>query len=381
MPGALVPRPALLAALRERALRPAPLLLAGPPGAGKTTLLAWLAGELERQGAAPVYLDLFGAASSPAAFVEAALDALPAGRFAERLGEAQALRSLAAAGRAQAAEAVLGVLRLLAALEASDGRPVVLLLDEPTEIRSLAYFKGLREVQAALADALSRRRSGTVVATSFPTQSTAFLPFERQDVAPLSAAEIGAVVPGPRGRDLLRGSFGWAYAVRALAETGGDVRAAWQHEMQQGGRLEAACRGTYESLLLRSRGYGMSKALLAQVALREGQNLTELYRRVRRSPGATRDYLGWLLGVDVLRSERKRYFFSDGLLRLWLLLHCRGRLARARDVEQAAEALFAPAGAAEAALPEAPEAVGAGAARELAAAADRLRRDSLIEID
>jgi hypothetical protein len=36
------------------------------------------------------------------------------------------------------------------------------------------------------------------------------------------------------------------------------------------GRLEQACRHTYEVLLLRSRGYGMSKAVLAAVAAEEG---------------------------------------------------------------------------------------------------------------
>ena len=71
--------------------------------------------------------------------------------------------------------------------------------------------------------------------------------------------------------------------------------------MAPGGRLERLCRHTYETLLLRSRGYGMSKAVLGAVAEEEGLNLTALVARLGRTPGAVRDYLGWLLGVDALR--------------------------------------------------------------------------------
>ena len=82
--------------------------------------------------------------------------------------------------------------------------------------------------------------------------------------------------------------------------------------MARGGRLERLCRHTYETLLLRSRGYGMSKAVLGAVAEEEGLNLTALVGRLGRSPGAIRDYLGWLLGVDALRMVGKRYFYVDG---------------------------------------------------------------------
>ena len=91
--------------------------------------------------------------------------------------------------------------------------------------------------------------------------------------------------------------------------------------MARGGRLERLCRHTYETLLLRSRGYGMSKAVLGAVAEEEGLNLTALVGRLGRSPGAIRDYLGWLLGVDALRMVGKRYFYVDGLVRWWVRLH------------------------------------------------------------
>src|SRR5262245_60936978 len=138
--------------------------------------------------------------------------------------------------------------------------------------------------------------------------------------------------------------------------------------MSLGGRLEAACRHTYESLLLRSRGYGMSKAVLAAVAEEEGLNLTALVARIGRTPGAVRDYLQWLVGVDALRMTRKRYSYVDGLLRLWVRLHARGVPPSTDEIARAAR-----------------EAVGGGAPEEAEPApvvvAVPARRDSLMEID
>ena len=116
----------------------------------------------------------------------------------------------------------------------------------------------------------------------------------------------------------------------------GDLITAWAREMAPGGRLEAACRHTYESLLLRSRGYGMSKAVLSAVAEEEGLNLTALVPRLGRTPGAVRDYLGWLLGVDALRQVKKRYYFVDGMVRLWVRLHARGAPPSVARIEQTA---------------------------------------------
>jgi hypothetical protein len=137
--------------------------------------------------------------------------------------------------------------------------------------------------------------------------------------------------------------------------------------MAAGGALECAARHTYETLLLRSRGYGMSKALLATVADEEGLNLTALVARLGRTPGAVRDYIGWLLGVDALRSAGKRYFYVDGLLRWWVRLHGRGTPVEAPELRAAAERLLAAAG--DEPLPaEAPAAAPA-------------RHDQLMEID
>jgi hypothetical protein len=353
-PGPELPRPELLAALVSRVKAGPALVLSGPPGAGKTTLLQGLAGALTRDGWVPVYLDLMGAASSPERFVAAALAALPAEWFGQRLAQATEIRRLAGAGPA--------------------GRPVALLLDEATEIRSLAYFAGLREVDRLLHAALAERRRGTLLATSFPTLARRLWPgLEHFEAPPLAPAELAGLMREPAEREALtRAAFGWPRYVRILLERcadGASLEDAWAHEMSAGGRLEAACRHTYEALLLRSRGYGISKAALAVVAEHEGLNLTALVTRIGRTPGAVRDYLQWLVGVDALRMLRKRYFFVDGLLRLWVRLHARGVPATADEVRRAAR-----------------EATGGrGAPPPASEAAERVRfvprHDSLIEID
>jgi AAA ATPase domain len=370
VPDPELPRPALLDRVLARVTQGAPVLLTGPPGAGKTTILLAVARSLAARGWAPVYLDMMGAASSPERFVVAFLDALPADSFGALLGRATQLRRLAEPG-GDGASAVRALFSLWAALVETGGRPAALLLDEPTEIRSLAYFAGLRESAAEMGQALRRRTRGTLMATSYATQARALWgDVETIEVPPLSAAEMESVLStlglGARAPAILRASFGWPRYARPLVERlrqGDDLETAWAEEMAPGGRLETACRHTYETLLLRSRGYGMSKAVLAAVADDEGANLTTLVARLGRSPGAIRDYLGWLLDVDALRVSRKRYYYVDGMVRDWVRLHARGRSATAKELREAARAAV---GSAAGATPEPAPAAG---------------RDSLMEID
>ncbi|MET0555470.1 MAG: ATP-binding protein [Vicinamibacteria bacterium] len=364
--------------LAERTRRPGPAFLTGPPGAGKTTLLLRVKAHLERAGWTCVYLDLMAAASSPDRFVTAALDVMPVEAFGARLPEAVRIRRLASSGREHEAAAVDALFALWASLPATGARPVALLFDEATEIRSLAYFKGLREVHRPFLDALARRGAGTLCATSYPSHARRLWPeLDAMEAAPLGAADVAAALDRAGLRadaDLLvRATAGWARYVRVLIDALGDRRdpvAAWAEEMAPGGRLDLACRHTYEALLLRSRGYGMSKAVLATVADEEGLNLTALVGRLGRTPGAVRDYLVWLVGVDALRMVKKKYFFVDGILRAWVRLHGRGRPPSAAELRQAALAITAaPATDAE---PEPAPVEDAPAAS---------RHDRLMEID
>jgi hypothetical protein len=54
-----------------------------------------------------------------------------------------------------------------------------------------------------------------------------------------------------------------------------------------------------------------------------------------------RDYLVWLVGVDALRMVKKKYFFVDAVLRVWVRLHGRGRPPSAAELRQAALAITA----------------------------------------
>ena len=312
--------------LPTRAQASPPLLVTGPPGAGKTTLLVEASAALRAAGWEPVYLDLLGAASSPERFVRAATSALPAAARAERDRDVGRILGFAGEGKARAADAVRALFDLWASLDAIDGRPAALILDEVTEIRSLAYFAGLREVDVAFGEALVARPRGTVLATSRRTAARGSWPaVEVVPVPPVSASGLAAALAAARvpgdAEALASAAFGLPGYLDALLDEGGDVERAWTAGMARGGRLETACRSTYETLLLRSRGYGMSKAVLGAVAEEEGLNLTALVARLQRSPGAIRDYLGWLLGVDALRVDHKRYFYVDGLVRWWVRLH------------------------------------------------------------
>jgi len=328
-----------------------PLLLTGPPGSGKTTLLHAAVDALAAEGWQPVYLDLLAAATSPERFVQAALGALPEGLEGRAAARAREADQLSRAGRREGGRAVQALLSAWAALDTVEGRPIALVLDEATEIRSLAYFSGLREVDAPFGAALAARPRGTLLATSFPGVARKFWPqMATLAMPPLSAAELQteARMRGLRvdGSALAAASFGWPRYARILLERleqGMALATAWAEEMALGGRLEQACRHTYEVLLLRSRGYGMSKAVLAAVAAEEGLNLTALVGRLGRTPGAIRDYLGWLLAVDALRTTRKRYYYVDGVLRLWVRLHARGVRASEEEILACARELLAAA--------------------------------------
>jgi hypothetical protein len=268
-----------------------------------------------------------------------------------------------------------------ALLDAWRELPAVLLFDEPTEIRSLAYFPGLRDVAAQFGAALEARRAPTVLASSFERQSVQLWPaLPLMRLAPLTA-EDAPDVPA----EALAASFGWPRYLRVLAGAR-DLRATWVREMHAGGALESACRATYESLLLRSRGYGITKALLGVLAENEGLTLTDAVRHLGRSAGAVRDYLEWLLLVDAARATSRRYHYVDGMLRLWVRLHATGTPPSAEAIESACDEALRSAERHEAiAIVGGPERRRSERPAEPAPPAEpeapRRKPDTLVEID
>jgi len=370
MSGTRFPRGAA-SGLPDLAQHGTPIFVTGPCGAGKTTLLIETADALRAQGWEPAYLDLMGAASSPERFVRTAVQSLPGIVREERAPVIARILGHARGGKDHAADGVRALFDLWSGLDEAGGRPIALFLDEATEIRSLAYFAGLRDVDAPFLAALSARSRGTVLATSMPTAARRLwpaistLPLEPIAARELSSSLSGAGVGGETAR-LTQAAFGLPCYLDVLLDAvrgSGDVERAWTSGMARGGRLERLCRHTYETLLLRSRGYGMSKAVLGAVAEEEGLNLTALVARLGRSPGAIRDYLGWLLGVDALHMVGKRYFYVDGMVRWWVRLHGGGTIPTDAQLDAAARAVMA------------------GAAVEPALAAASRRNERLMEID
>jgi hypothetical protein len=98
------------------------------------------------------------------------------------------------------------------------------------------------------------------------------------------------------------------------------------------GRLAEYCTFSYELRLHRARGYGALKAILEILAEDEGLTLTEVSQRLQRTPGSTKDYLSWLVDVDLVTAREKRYSFTDPLLRVWVRLHGRPSAPTENDV-------------------------------------------------
>ena len=60
-----------------------------------------------------------------------------------------------------------------------------------------------------------------------------------------------------------------------------------------------------------------------------------------RTPGSARDYLLWLEEVDVLAARKKRYFYIDPILRLWMRVHGQGHLATQAEIQREVRAHLA----------------------------------------
>jgi hypothetical protein len=324
----------VLAALE--ALPPRIPVMLGGCGTGRTSLLLRLREHLGR--GACQYIDVERCATTPERFFRTVVQASP---FAPADGGAF---GGGGAGSARAAfEATTG---FFDGARGPGGVPATFLLDEALELRTFESFPGLRSVLRDLLQGLATSQNRFVLTTRYMTRAHRLLRdaparFEAVTVAPLGAPEIVgtlnglAPLVGQDREEIARGiaalSAGRPVYARAMAETvaemtqrgGGDVISALAALMAPEASLAAGCRFCYELRLHRARGYGALKAILDVLAEEEPLTLTEIAQRLSRTPGSTKDYLSWLEDVDLISVERKRYRFSDPLLRLWVRLYCR----------------------------------------------------------
>lgn len=229
--------------------------------------------------------------------------------------------------------------------------PATFLLDEALELQTFESFPGLRAVLRDLLRVLGASGNRFVLTTRYIARAHRLLRdatsrFEVIHVPPLTGPEVHdlLVAVNGTGGDMTRentdsleraiqllsdGRVGYA---RAIGETVADmVEAQGVGEpvsaltalLSPDGQLAASCEFCYELRLHRARGYGALKAILEILAREEPLTLTEIAHRLRRTPGSTKDYLSWLEDVDLIVSQRKRYSFSDPLLRVWVRLYCR----------------------------------------------------------
>jgi len=296
-------------------------MLLGPRGSGKTTLLRRVR-SLIGKSRPTALIQIEPIAASPEILCE---------RFLHIAREALSPGS----SRSSRTSRPGAFKRFVSSLSKAKPR-AVLLLDDITELRTLSYFPGVEKPLESVLEALSKKQAPDCVVTSrFPAwvassfsdlSNTARAHFEVVDIPPLRTDQLGT--------DALNGGEGLVAATGGLPvhivpliarlKDGDDLPTALAAEMTDRGQLEVECRATLGQLLHRARGYGACKAVLHVLAEEEGLRLTDIARRLERTPGSARDYLRWLEEVDLITVREKRFFFVDPVLRLWLRLYGRG---------------------------------------------------------
>ena len=283
-------------------------------------------------------------------------------RFYQAITKASPFRVPPRAEPASAREAFDAMLAFLDQSRTGGGNePATFLLDEVLELRTFESFPGLRTALRELLKTLATSSNRFVLTTRYISRAHRLLRdatsrFEVIHVPPLVLGRsprpdaVDRRRPGHAARRARRRVAG-ARGVHALGRPrrlrAGDRRSAEPHGRRAGrrrsgerahallspdGRLAASCASCYELRLHRARGYGALKAILEILAQEEPLTLTEVAQRLRRTPGSTKDYLSWLEDVDLIVSQRKRYSFSDPLLRVWVRLYCRPSCPSDEDV-------------------------------------------------
>ena len=306
----------------------------GGCGTGRTWLLQRLRDRVGRGSAQ--YIDVERCAATPERFLQAVIASSP---FPWQGGER---------APTTAREAFEDLCGFFNTARPSGGGPCTFLLDEVLELRTFESFPGLRHVLRQLLESLSTSPNRFVLTTRYTARAHRLLRdatsrFEVMHQPSLSTSDVtDLLAPAFDGyeqtptddRDYLSRAVqaltdGRAAYAREIGDTmsrmgrGADPISALTALLSVGGALDRWCRFCYELRLHRARGYGALKAILDILAEEEPLTLTEISLRLHRTPGSTKDYLSWLEDVDLVAASRKRYAFTDPLLRLWVGLHCR----------------------------------------------------------
>jgi len=309
-------------------------ILVGLCGSGRTTVLRRMQ---QRIGAERCqYVDVERSATTPERFVQSLRGQSP-------FACAPIERKATPRGAFDEARA------FLAGARTPGGQPATFLLDEVLEFRTFESFPGLRRALPELLATLGATPNRFVLASRFPSRAARAVqasaaPFVLTPIDGVGGQEVARMlgVPDPAfvAPLLERVCQGRPVLVRALVDTmarmaGGppDPLAALAAALEPNGAVTAHCRFCYELRLNRARGYGALKAILDILAGEEPLTLTQVSRRLGRTPGSTKDYLSWLEDVDLVAMDaRKRYRFRDPVLRLWARLHCRPAPPTAEEI-------------------------------------------------
>jgi hypothetical protein len=331
-----VSRAAFVRDIAARAAAGSKALLLAPLGAGKTHALAAARDALRAKGVSVLFIDLFTAASTPERLL-----ATLSGSLAPLMGaESTAIARIAEEGARDRHLASGALLRLFEIVAARAPAPsLVWLIDEATEIRSLAYFPDLGEVETPFARMIENSRGAILTSSYLGLARDLFPRLESVDLPGLKAPDLSDVPSlrsdGDAIAEAIAATGGFAATLLPLVADMRETRATRRslvRLLRPGGALELACRRHYEVLLMRSRGYAVSKRAAEVVASSRERRLTDLFPHIGRTAGASRQYLRWLVEVGLLNQIRKRYHFADPLLGLWAGLYL-GRADHPTDAE------------------------------------------------
>ncbi len=226
------------------------------------------------------------------------------------------------------------------------GKKLILFLDEFTEIDVFSHYPGISDPLKTFRAAMQTQSDiAYIVAGSAITalekmikdhESPLFLQFEMLELAPFTreATEqlAGKIIPNLKplvSRHIHRLSFGHPFYITAiarrisrLAEDIPDVEKVNQafilETLSRDGQIYNYCRYLYDISLQKARGYGILKGILQVLAEEEELTLSEIARRIAKTPPATRGYLRWLMEVSLILEENKVYFYRDPILRYWV---------------------------------------------------------------